>query len=329
MKTFCLSIAAALFAVGAVQVPAADLVVNGSFESPDVSVTPGRMDATLGSSLIVSPGTPIIPGWQPFNAPVALTRTPYRESWETLLAGEGAQALDLTGAPDNGQGGVEQSVATTANRDYVLTFQLGMYPGSPVYSGPIRVRVTVGAGSREFIHDAPTPLAGGVWQSFALPFRATATATLIRFQNVSASRWAALDRVAIADASVAAPSAGLWIPSWTVNGGGMTMSTSDDGRYALSATTGQPDAGLHSGGEKMLAGGFHYPGHSLRITRQDAYARVSWDFGLGTAAELQTTDALTSTPASTVWTPASLGGDARSVLFPLIGTARFFKVRED
>jgi Protein of unknown function (DUF642) len=308
---------------------AADLVVNGSFETPDVSTAPGHINRPIGAVLPVSPGAPLVTGWQAFSAPVHLTRTPFNEGWETLLAGDGAQAMDLTGETVNGQGGVEQAVATAPGRDYVLTFQLGMYAGSPVYSGPVRVRVTAGSVTHEFLHDAPTPVPGGNWQTFALPFRASAAFTTVRFQSLVANSWCALDRVALADAHLPSPPAGLRIPSWTANGPGATTSASADGRYGLSATIGQPDAQLLAGGALKLAGGFMYPGHTLRVARQDAYARVSWDFGLGTAAELQSTEAFASTPAATVWTPVSLAGNASGVLFPLIGQARFFRVRED
>lgn len=41
---------------------------------------------------------------------------------------------------------------------------------------------------------------------------------------------------------------------WTVNGGGSTFSSG--GGYSLGSTTGQPDAGILSGEDFTLAGGF-------------------------------------------------------------------------
>jgi hypothetical protein len=41
---------------------------------------------------------------------------------------------------------------------------------------------------------------------------------------------------------------------WTVDGGGATFSTG--GGYSLGGTAGQPDAGLLTGGEYRLGGGF-------------------------------------------------------------------------
>lgn len=54
-------------------------------------------------------------------------------------------------------------------------------------------------------------------------------------------------------ASAAAAPAGYDLSWWTIDGGG--SSSVGDG-YALSATFGQPDAGLAAGGRYVLAGGF-------------------------------------------------------------------------
>jgi hypothetical protein len=47
---------------------------------------------------------------------------------------------------------------------------------------------------------------------------------------------------------------GYDIPTWTVDGGGHTFS--QGGTYALGGTVGQPDAGLLTGGDYTLGGGF-------------------------------------------------------------------------
>ncbi len=49
----------------------------------------------------------------------------------------------------------------------------------------------------------------------------------------------------------------LTIPWYTIDGGS-SRSTSDDGRFVLSGTIGQPDAGEMTGGVFKLAGGFWY-----------------------------------------------------------------------
>lgn len=57
--------------------------------------------------------------------------------------------------------------------------------------------------------------------------------------------------IALASTS-AALSAGYDLSWWTVDGGGHTLSTD----YTLGGTVGQPDAGVLSGGDYTLGGGF-------------------------------------------------------------------------
>lgn len=59
--------------------------------------------------------------------------------------------------------------------------------------------------------------------------------------------------IALASTS-AALNAGYDLSWWTVDGGGHTFSTGDG--YALGGTVGQPDAGVLSGGDYTLGGGF-------------------------------------------------------------------------
>ena len=53
--------------------------------------------------------------------------------------------------------------------------------------------------------------------------------------------------------ALASPAA-LSLAWWTVDGGGQTFS--QGGEYILGGTAGQPDAGVLSGGELTLGGGF-------------------------------------------------------------------------
>ncbi len=52
---------------------------------------------------------------------------------------------------------------------------------------------------------------------------------------------------------------------WTVDGGGVTFNTENG--YSLGGTAGQPDAGVWSGGEYSLAGGFWHGGVLSSIRR--------------------------------------------------------------
>lgn len=84
----------------------------------------------------------------------------------------------------------------------------------------------------------------------------------------------------LAGAVATRASAQLTLDWWTVNGGGGT-SVSTDGHFNLSATAGQPDAGVMTGGTFFLQGGFWNsvlaPVPSLWILRLPSGAlEVSW-----------------------------------------------------
>jgi hypothetical protein len=66
-----------------------------------------------------------------------------------------------------------------------------------------------------------------------------------------------------------AQSGGGYDLSWsTVDGGGGTQSSG--GGYSLGGTAGQPDAGLLTGGDYTLAGGF-WPGGALAVPAYRVY----------------------------------------------------------
>lgn len=127
-------------------------------------------------------------------------------------------------------------------------------------------------------------------------------------------------------------------PHFTVDGGGTSAATG--GRFRLEATVGQADAGTlatydASGpdGRFTLRGGFHWPGHSLRIGIKDGPVVVSWKTGVGdnskpVSAVLDYTNELHSNPAANVWTPLALAPEARSASFPIASAPRFFRMRE-
>ena len=185
-------------AVPAVAVP--NLIVNGSFETPDITLLGSYTPATLGGWYVIPAGDPGIPGWEVIGSTVAIVRMPYEESGsETLTAASGGQAIDLTGDLLNGHGGVSQSVPTVAGEQYLLRFQLGDYPGSVAFGGPVRVGVTVQTAlqtrSYEMVHD---PLGPGIqWGTYAIPFAADGASTTISFTCLNAMYWAGLDEVSL------------------------------------------------------------------------------------------------------------------------------------
>ncbi len=306
-------------------VQAAELVQNGSFELPDVNLTPGRVVASRGSFLTVNPGSAVVPGWEIPGVAIALTQTPYDEGLGVLVAGDGRQSVDLTDTAFNGLGAVQQGIPTIPGRDYVLTFQLGIRPGSEAYAGPIQVRASAGPAQADFTHDGPSFIPGPQWQSFALPFRASSARTLIRFENVFAVHWSALDRVSVLELDSPA-SAAYHLGSWTVDGGG---GHSAGAGFLVTGTVGQPDAGpLHGGGFRLEGGFLHSSrGLDLHIALEGHQVRLGWDASLG-AERLETTVRL-SGPGSLRWVPIDLPWSAASVVVSGAGGPRYFRLRTD
>lgn len=86
-------------------------------------------------------------------------------------------------------------------------------------------------------------------------------------------------------------------------------------------------------GRFTLHGGFHWPGHSLRIGLKDGMVVVSWETGVGDKAKpvsavLEYTNELHSDPTANVWTPVALPREARSASFSIASAPRFFRLRE-
>jgi hypothetical protein len=162
--------------------PTNNLIVNGSFE--DGNAIP------FGSCDNLPPST--MPGWT-VGANV-INRCFSGASGVTPSAGN--LFLDLSGpddAPPHGR--VTQTVPTTPGLCYRLTFDLGVYPNTPLLAGPITVRVSDGITWQYFTHNPP-PGPGTVWSSFAFPFTAGAS-TVLTIEGVSGHGFIGLDNVAL------------------------------------------------------------------------------------------------------------------------------------
>lgn len=121
--------------------------------------------------------------------------------------------------------------------------------------------------------------------------------------------------------------------SWhTVDGGGGT-STSNDGRFTVSGTAGQPDAGKSASndGQFQLNGGFWHGeivfcGCTLSITYSGGNVTVSWPGDLS-GCILEATGELLSPPSSIVWAPVSPQPTGGSYTVAVTGTQRYFRLR--
>ena len=122
------------------------------------------------------------------------------------------------------------------------------------------------------------------------------------------------------------------IPWSTVDGGGGT-STSADGRFSVSGTAGQPDAGAMADntGRFAVTGGFWYAktvfcGCRLSVAISGGNIVVSWPCA-SNGCILEYTDQLHSSPSANVWHPVSPLPGGGVYTTPLTGTQRYFRLR--
>ena len=175
MKSLLLALA-----LGAVAVPAsaANLLVNGDFETP----TP-----PAGGYLTFSGGDSFT-GWNVVgpNAGVFLIDTDYAETGVTFPAQSGRASIDLTGYANQGpDAGISQTVSTIAGQLYTLSFWVGNADGSgnSNYLLPSTVRLSINGGAlQDFTNSDTTPFTTN-WKFFSTSFTATGGATSIAFFN--------------------------------------------------------------------------------------------------------------------------------------------------
>ena len=123
--------------------------------------------------------------------------------------------------------------------------------------------------------------------------------------------------------------------SWfTIDGGGITFSSA--GNFTLSGTIGQPDAGMLSGGNYELTGGFwgvavaiqNVGAPLLKVTRAGSNVIITWPSS-ETGFLVEVTDRLAS---PTQWTGVSqtpaLIGDQHSVTLPASVGNKFYRLRQ-
>jgi len=144
----------------------ANLITNGSFETP--TVPPGSFsNFATGSSAIT--------GWTVFGPAVSVVSGTFDAPF--FPAQDGIQWLDLTG-PTSGGGGVQQTVATTPGQTYDLSFYVGTGFGTVstvgvlINGSPIATRTN------------STPGSVINWEQFTIPFTAASASTLVGFENL-------------------------------------------------------------------------------------------------------------------------------------------------
>lgn len=192
MRSFIL---AGVIALGTTFVPAnaANIVVNGSFESPLID-NPCCNTITAGNAF---------PGWDVTEGDVNQVAGTYASAGFANLALQGTQYLDLIG--QSGAGGISQVLSTVVGQTYRFTFGYShnLFAGLPSASGFF----DVGGLSGTVTHSTGTN-ADLDWQAFTGTFTATSTSTLLSFRNLTGDGSAGLllDDIVVD----AVPEPGIW-----------------------------------------------------------------------------------------------------------------------
>ncbi len=151
-----------------------ELIMNGSFENTEGTFVGdgfGLMPLPLDSGAI--------PGWTTATAELA-----WVDDANTLSAATpfGTHSLDLTGYHDSlPYGGISQTIATTAGKNYRLSFALGSQEDNAAYRGKKNLTVSIDSRSQSFTF-APSG-EGSQWGIFTLYFNADSTATALAFHG--------------------------------------------------------------------------------------------------------------------------------------------------
>ena len=151
----------------------ADLVTNGSFETPTVPA---------GSFTNFNTGSTLITGWTVVGPQVSVVSGTFTQLGFNFPAGNGSQWLDLTGdGSNNDTEGVQQTIATTSGTTYDLSFLVGNVVGSP-FGTSSTVDVLVNGTPFQ----TATNSGGGTtltWAPFSKTFTATSSSTVLEFLN--------------------------------------------------------------------------------------------------------------------------------------------------
>ena len=173
-RTLLLSTAIVLGLLSA-PAPGANLIANGSFESPAIPT----------QFVNYSVGSPGLPNWTiigPAGQSVSQVRSDFAGNPPFVFpAQDGNQWIDLTGFNNNVPAGVAQTVATTAGADYSISFWVGNVSGGLFgTSSTVLVELSQGGGG------SCTNSAPGLtltWLRCAVEFTAVGSSTTISFRN--------------------------------------------------------------------------------------------------------------------------------------------------
>jgi hypothetical protein len=164
----------------------ANLIINGSFESPTVAAG-GASLYSGGQSF--NTGSTGITGWTvtgPSNGDVYIFPNTMLISLPsaTMNVQNGNQALDLTGDATGGVAmGVQQLFSTTPGQAYTLSFYVGEFVNQ---GASVQVYLN-GSLFQTATNNSPTIGTTTLWEQFVYNFTATSSSTSLQFVNNSAA----------------------------------------------------------------------------------------------------------------------------------------------
>jgi len=207
-----------------------ELIVNGSLENTAGTFVLGPAFPGPNGVMLLPLGSTTIPGWTVVNA--ALLWGNIDGNGTVLPSGAGTPFghfyVDLTGLLDTLPfAGVAQTIATSPNQTYQLSFALGTVENDYRWRGP--VSVTVSAGSTSNVVTYTPSGTDWQWRTFTLDFTADSNSTAVTLLgNTAAMYFLALDNISVK--SAAAP------PPLRIAGGGVV---GHDLRFSFPANPGR------------------------------------------------------------------------------------------
>jgi hypothetical protein len=167
--------AAALGLLSTATALGANLLTDGSFESP---IVPMGAFSNFGTGATFG-------GWTAVGPQVSIVSGSFAQNGISFPAEDGAQWLDLTGDGSNRSQGVQQSVATVPGQTYLLSFWVGNVnnPGG-IFGTTSTVDLMInGASGGAFTNSCTTCTATLAWEQFTTSFVASGATTMVTFLN--------------------------------------------------------------------------------------------------------------------------------------------------
>ena len=196
-------VVAAALLVSASAASATNIIINGGFESPQIS----------DSCCTTVPGNGTVNPWTVGSGNVNVVNGTYG-STNGNLAKEGTQYLDLIG--EGGAGSISQSFSTVLNQVYTLTFSYShnIFGGSSDGAPPFSADFSVGDLSGPLLDDSVSHSSGTTndldWKTYTGSFVGTGVSETLNFTNTSPTTGNAgifLDAISVS----AAPEPATWM----------------------------------------------------------------------------------------------------------------------